>query len=71
MFPWFFFTVACCSKIEDIAANLLSEVCKDVSVKPPLPPSSGDWLSYIFSNSDNSACLARHLGTKVLRVTEI
>ena len=41
--------------IRDITANLLTEICSDVSVEPPLQPLSGESLSYRTANVEAKA----------------
>ena len=45
------------NEIRDFTANLISEVCHDVCVEPPLQPLSGEHLTYATANRDDSARL--------------
>ena len=45
------------NEVRDLTANLLTEACHNVCVKPPLQPLSGETLSYTTANRDDSARL--------------
>ena len=45
------------NEIRDVTANLMSEVCHDVSVEPLLQPLSGEHLSYATANREDAARL--------------
>ena len=51
------FPTICHNEIRDFTATLMSEVCHDVCVEPPLQPLSGDHLSYATTNREDSARL--------------
>ena len=48
------FPSVCHNDLRDFTANLLTEVCRNVCIAPPL---TGEWLSHETSNSENGACL--------------
>ena len=41
------FSTIHCNEICDLTANLMSEVCHDVCVEPPIQPLSGNFLCHI------------------------
>ena len=47
----------CHNDIQDLTADLLSEVCHDVSTEPSLQPLTGESLSLRMANYDAGACL--------------
>ena len=42
-------------EVRDFTANLMSEVCHDVCVEPPLQPLTSDHLSYATANREVAA----------------
>ncbi len=51
------FQTTCHNEIRDLTANLLSEVCHDVSVEPSLQPLAGESLTYSTAHREDPARL--------------
>ena len=47
----------CHNEIRDVTADLLNEVCHNVSTEPKLQPLSGKLLSHRTANTEDEACL--------------
>ena len=43
------------NELQDITAELLTEVCPDVMIEPPLQPLSGECFNYHSANTENNA----------------
>ena len=50
-------TICSHNEIRDFTANIMSEVCHNVSIEPHLQPVTGESLSFATSNSQDGARL--------------
>jgi hypothetical protein len=49
--------IICHNEIRDLSANLLSEVCQDVTIEPPLQPLQGEQFTYATAITENESRL--------------